>query len=80
VERRELGALVTQVIGRGQPDAAYDPALVLLTWLHHVSGIVDKTGSYAPGGIWAIRNVHAVLRRLERPTLAAGDGGSGWRR
>ncbi|HET6697711.1 MAG TPA: phosphotransferase [Nocardioidaceae bacterium] len=80
VERRELGALVTQVIGRGQPDAAYDPALVLLTWLHHVSGIVDKTGSYAPGGIWAIRNVHAVLRRLERSPLTTGDGGSGWPR
>ena len=35
--------------------------LVLLTWLHHVAGIVIRSDRYPPGSLWAARNVEAVL-------------------
>ena len=69
-EDRELGDLVCDLLrrpGSGQ-GVLGDPTLVLLTWLGHVAGIVSKTGHYAPGGYWAARNVHPVLRQVRSPT------------
>ena len=65
-EDRELGDLVCDLVrrpgtGQGLLD---DPAMVLLAWLDHVSGVVSKTGHYAPEGYWAARNVHPVLRQI----------------
>jgi hypothetical protein len=69
-EDRELGDLVCDLVRR--PGSGHgvlgDPALVLLAWLDHVVGIISKTGHYAPGGFWAARNVHPVLRQVRSTT------------
>ncbi len=68
-EDRELGDVVCDLLRRpGHGGVLGDPTLVLLAWLHHVGGIVTKTGRYSPGGYWAARNVHPVLRRLRSGT------------
>jgi phosphotransferase family enzyme len=64
IERRELGALVVDLLENppeASNEAVSDPGLVLLAWLHHVSGIVTKSSSARPRGMWAARNVDPVL-------------------
>jgi len=58
-------------------DPLDDPVLVLLTWLHHVSGIVAKTDHYAPRSVWAARNVDVVLDQLNQLDQA-GHPGLAW--
>ena len=69
-EDRELGDLVCDLVRRpGSGEGVLgDPALVLLAWLGHVVGIISKTGHYPPGGYWAARNVHPVLRQVRSTT------------
>ena len=92
-EGRELGDLVCDLLpardeaaGAVQPgsqtaeptgDPLDDPVLVLLTWLHHVSGIVAKTDHYAPRSVWAARNVDVVLDQLDQLDQA-GHPGLAW--
>ncbi len=69
-EDRELGDLVCDLVrrpgsGRG---VLGDPTLVLLAWLHHVTGVITKTERCSPDGFWAARNVHPVLARLRSGT------------
>ncbi|HEU4514595.1 MAG TPA: phosphotransferase [Nocardioidaceae bacterium] len=62
--RRELGDLVCEdLICRQGSDL--DQALTLLVWLHHVSGICDKTSRYPARSVWWTRNVAPVLARAE---------------
>jgi O-antigen/teichoic acid export membrane protein len=69
-EDRELGDLVCDLVRRpGCGESVLgDPALVLLAWLDHVAGIIAKSGHYSPGGLWAARNVHPVLRQVRGAT------------
>jgi hypothetical protein len=72
-EGRELGALVTELLADGPVDTVdprlSDPVLVLLTWLHHVTGIVTRSDRYPPGSLWAARNVETVLQRVREGCL-----------
>jgi O-antigen/teichoic acid export membrane protein len=61
---RELGELVLDDLAAAAPDDP-DTVVTLLTWLHHVSGICEKTGRYPPGSLWWARNVSPVLRWVE---------------
>jgi hypothetical protein len=85
--RRELGDLVCELLeerpGVTSDCATRDPALVLLSWLHHVSGIVTKSDRYRAGGLWAARNVSRVLAcveatkpRLPNPGRSESGGGA----
>lgn len=69
LEGRELGELVCHRLDRlvtaAPDDAGGDPALVLLCWLHHVSGIVAKSDRFPTRGLWAALNVDTVLAWLE---------------
>lgn len=69
-EDREMGDLVCDLVRRpGSGEGVLgDPALVLLAWLGHAVGIVSKTDRYLPGGFWAARNVHPVLRQVRSTT------------
>jgi O-antigen/teichoic acid export membrane protein len=72
-EDRELGDLVCDLVRRpGSGESVLgDPALVLLAWLDHVVGVISKTGHYVPGGLWAARNVHPVLRQVMKHDMSA---------
>jgi glycosyltransferase involved in cell wall biosynthesis len=45
-------------------DAATARALLLLTWLRHVTGNLAKSRRYAHSPLWLRRNVHPVLRQV----------------
>ena len=65
-EKRELGDLVCALVDqpwRGE-GVLGDSSLVLLAWLHHVTGTVTRTGRCSPDGLWAACNVHPVLRQV----------------
>jgi hypothetical protein len=84
-EGKELGPLVTGLLASRPADGAADadaplegadadsrladPVLVLLTWLHHVAGIVSRSDRYPPGSLWAARNVEVVLQRVREGCL-----------
>ena len=75
-ERRELGEVVTDVIGgdglsghelarltAAGPDA--DPRhLILLCWLRHLSDNLRKSDLYRRHPVWRARNVDTVLRKV----------------
>jgi Phosphotransferase enzyme family len=65
-EDRELGDLVCDLVRRPGADETVlgDRALVLLAWLHHVTGLISKSDSFAAGSFWAARNVHPVLQQV----------------
>lgn len=58
--RRELGDLVCADLSR-RDDSPLDQALTILTWLHHVSGLRDKSTRYPAHSVWWTRNVAPVL-------------------
>jgi len=75
--RREFGQIVSELVlgGRLDPDEgrvlerAADgrlPALVLLAWLDHVSGLLEKSGRYMQSRVWLRLNVDHVLREVAR--------------
>lgn len=79
VQNRELGDLVCDFVG-GRRDQLFlrgdvDPSLVLLTWLHHVSGVLAKSDRHSTRGFWAARNVHMVLTCVEMTSSPLTDPG-----
>ncbi|MGH9188360.1 MAG: phosphotransferase, partial [Acidimicrobiales bacterium] len=71
VEHRELGDVVSQLLARPPDNGPLaDRALVLLTWLHHVAGILGKTDRYTSHSLWVARNVDRVLRGVDATSRA----------
>ena len=79
VERRELGAVVRDVLGRGGLPGRGSPAdrralpgadelstrtAVLLMWLRHVHGYTRHTAGTRPSDVWVSHNVHQVLESV----------------
>ncbi len=75
IQGRELGDIVCRLLddaaelGAGASPLT-DRPLVLLAWLHHVTGILSKTDRYPPRSVWALRNIDNVLRKVDSTDTA----------
>lgn len=63
---RELGELVCDELTSGRRPGT-DQVLTVLAWLHHVSGVYEKTSRYPAHSMWWARNVAPVLAWAEGP-------------
>ncbi len=54
----------TQHFSAGVEDAEFHRAMLLLTWLNHVSAVWIKSERYSSNRLWAYSNVHRVLNAI----------------